>query len=630
MAGPWEDWDTWEPTRAYPDAPPDKSPTLRSSSSSAEGDKAGNAAGQNPAAGEGSGTGAGSPGGLGDAFAGIFSAFGGGSTSKAAAEPKPAPAGGLAAVLAAAEAAEQQMTQRLASNLSPEARPPSQRPRPAQVPKKSVPRSVDIGAIEAVEASAQEASPGVSAISGTPSQGAMARELARRKAREQAEARARQRAHRSAQASATGAGGASAERSPGWHALMQGWEVGQAGTNAIPGTPQSANRSLGAPGAVAAAEIPRAGLGSGMSAGQTRRSAGGTQWAPTGALSQTGGGSGMDGVRFTRVGTPQTEDSNPWIMPLVLGAAAVLLLLIGIGVGVILGQGMKPATVVTVTPSGYEEPKGVGEDSVGSSPSPSPVPTASPSENAEGAAGALSGLRIALDAGHNGKNGANATVIGQMVNDGRGGRKACDTTGTASLDGYPEHAFNFDVMQRVKIGLEAQGAIVSVTRDNNDGVGPCVDVRGTFAAATNSEVYVSIHANGSDNPSLRGFFAMVAYPALNDSQGPKSEELAKDLVLELKKAGFKPQEQAYPGAIWKRPDLAGLNAQTKPAVMLELGEMKNSEDASVMRSDDGRQRYADAIVKGLEAWAKGHQMELAAAIQAIEGARAGEGAPAPE
>ena len=41
----------------------------------------------------------------------------------------------------------------------------------------------------------------------------------------------------------------------------------------------------------------------------------------------------------------------------------------------------------------------------------------------------------------------------------------------------------------------------------------------------------------------------------------------------------------------------------RPAVLLELAEMRNPEEAAVAESPDGRQRYAEAVVDGLEQWA---------------------------
>ena len=120
----------------------------------------------------------------------------------------------------------------------------------------------------------------------------------------------------------------------------------------------------------------------------------------------------------------------------------------------------------------------------------------------------LDGLVIALDPGHNGGNASHLSRINKMVPDGRGGKKACNTTGTATDGGFPEHEFNWNVARKVRNELEKRGARIIMSRDSNDGVGPCVDERGKFA--DDADFLVSIHANGSENTSIRGFGVIVA------------------------------------------------------------------------------------------------------------------------
>ena len=57
-------------------------------------------------------------------------------------------------------------------------------------------------------------------------------------------------------------------------------------------------------------------------------------------------------------------------------------------------------------------------------------------------AGSLAGMAVFLDPGH---NGVYDSSINRQVQNGRGGTKQCNTTGTATNDGYSEHAFNWDV-----------------------------------------------------------------------------------------------------------------------------------------------------------------------------------------
>ena len=240
----------------------------------------------------------------------------------------------------------------------------------------------------------------------------------------------------------------------------------------------------------------------------------------------------------------------------------------------------------------------------------SPPAPAAPPVPAQGTP--LAGITVALDPGHNGANGRNPREVGALVPDGRGGRKACNTAGTSTDAGYAEHAFAWDVTSRTAAVLEASGARVVLTRADDDGVGPCVDVRGAFAQDAGADVLVSVHANGSDDRSARGFFAIVADPPPEVEQAPQAREanaaasgdLSGELVTALVAAGFTPSAQHQDG-ISRRADLATLNLAERPAVLLELGEMRNAEEAAVMSSEEGRQRYADAIAAGLTAWATG-------------------------
>ena len=213
----------------------------------------------------------------------------------------------------------------------------------------------------------------------------------------------------------------------------------------------------------------------------------------------------------------------------------------------------------------------------------------------------LLGWRIALDPGHNGGNAADPAAINQLVSDGRGELKPCNTVGTETGSGYPEHAFTFDVSERLAERLERLGATVLLTRDDDDGVGPCVDVRGRFAEDVDADLMISIHANGSVSTTAEGYFAIVSEPAISSSQGRPSLDLAGALTDALGEAGFTPSNTVE-DALSYRDDLATLNFSRRPAVLLELGEMRNPGDAALMESEDGRQAYADAIVAGIREW----------------------------
>nr|WP_241743995.1 N-acetylmuramoyl-L-alanine amidase [Cellulosimicrobium arenosum] len=211
-------------------------------------------------------------------------------------------------------------------------------------------------------------------------------------------------------------------------------------------------------------------------------------------------------------------------------------------------------------------------------------------------------MRVAIDPGHDGGNADHPLTINAPVSDGRGGTKACNTVGTSTDGGYPEHAFAWDVSSRLAEELADLGATAVLTRPDDVGVGPCVDARGRFPQEHDTDVLVSVHANGTEDRAAHGFFVIVSDPPAHVAQGEPSLALAEELVDALTGAGFTPSA-TYDGAISRRSDLATLNHSERPVVMLELGEMRNPDEGALMETEGGRQRYAEAVVDGLVAWA---------------------------
>jgi N-acetylmuramoyl-L-alanine amidase len=208
---------------------------------------------------------------------------------------------------------------------------------------------------------------------------------------------------------------------------------------------------------------------------------------------------------------------------------------------------------------------------------------------------------VVLDPGHNGGNGADPAAIRRLVPDGRGGEKACNTTGTATDAGYPEHAFAFDVAMRVAQRLEAAGVRVVPTRPDDDGVGPCVDERGRAGEAAGAAAVVSIHADGAD-AAASGFHVAYSDPPLNPAQAGPARDLATALRDALRDGGFRDSDYIGSAGLSPRADLAGLNHATRPTALVECANMRNPEEAALVSSPDGRERYATAIADGLLAF----------------------------
>lgn len=214
------------------------------------------------------------------------------------------------------------------------------------------------------------------------------------------------------------------------------------------------------------------------------------------------------------------------------------------------------------------------------------------------AAGALSGKKIFVDPGH---NGANDASINKQVPTGRGGTKPCQTTGTTSVNGVPEHTFNYAVAYKLYQALTAAGAQVMLSRTDDTSVASCIDARAAAANSWGADAAVSIHADGS-TPGNRGFHVNLSSPPLNPVQETASPAYAAKMRDALVAGGFTPAAYIGSGGLYPRSDLAGLNLATVPSVLVEAGNLRDATEAKVLESADGQQRLADAIAAGLAAY----------------------------
>lgn len=227
----------------------------------------------------------------------------------------------------------------------------------------------------------------------------------------------------------------------------------------------------------------------------------------------------------------------------------------------------------------------------------------------------LLGVVVGVDPGHNGGNILDLDAVSERVSDGRGGAGSCDTVGTSTASGYAEHELTFDVAQLLTERLQYLGATVVATRTDNDGVGPCVDVRGRFAEDNDVDVMLSLHAAssttsaavqgpGSQAELTPGFFVVVSDPALSPSQAEPTRDLAEAIVEGMTAEGLEPNSD-IDEAIAGRDDLATLNFARRPAVRVYLGQMHHHDEAQFMESEDGRVIYAEALAQGVVLWSRG-------------------------
>jgi N-acetylmuramoyl-L-alanine amidase len=215
----------------------------------------------------------------------------------------------------------------------------------------------------------------------------------------------------------------------------------------------------------------------------------------------------------------------------------------------------------------------------------------------------LEGKTVSVDPGHNGGNFTHPEEIDRLVPAGaHGTTKPCNTTGTETDDGsLTEAQFNWDVAQDLVPRLKELGARVVLTRHSNNGVGPCVDERAAIANRAHASVAVAIHADGNLAEGAHGFD--VIHPSAAESVAPEmvasSLKLAEAERNALAEAGVPPANYVGEDGLDERSDLASPNLAEEPAVLVELGNMREPEEAAKLEDPAYRHKLAGALAAGI-------------------------------
>jgi N-acetylmuramoyl-L-alanine amidase len=255
-----------------------------------------------------------------------------------------------------------------------------------------------------------------------------------------------------------------------------------------------------------------------------------------------------------------------------------------------------PATVPSpgpVTPAVRATPSPSASRTAVSTPTPTIAPVAGQP---------LSGKVVVLDPGHNLNN---SSSINRIVNAGNGVFKACDTTGTATDAGYPEHAFTWDVANRAAVILRAEGATVVFTRTSDTGIGPCITTRAQIGNDAHANVFIAIHADGGPAGG-HGFFVMQPppnNPNVNPGGATQSRVLATVMHDTFHAVTGYPYSTYIANGYYPNTTITGtINLSHGPVITIECLNMRNAGDAAIATNPTDRQRVAAGIAAGVTAF----------------------------
>lgn len=201
----------------------------------------------------------------------------------------------------------------------------------------------------------------------------------------------------------------------------------------------------------------------------------------------------------------------------------------------------------------------------------------------------LSGKIIVVDAGH----GINSYNKQEPVAPNSAETKPAFAGGTAGKN-QTEEQLNLKVASKLEHILQDKGADVHMTRTDNKCDMTNID-RAEYANNLNADLSVRIHADGSENSSVRGISMLVPANKYVSQVVYDSSLKAGQAVLDevIKKT------DAQNRGMVERSDLTGFNWSKVPVILIEMGFMTNPDDDILLGKDEYQQTIAEGIANGI-------------------------------
>ena len=202
----------------------------------------------------------------------------------------------------------------------------------------------------------------------------------------------------------------------------------------------------------------------------------------------------------------------------------------------------------------------------------------------------LSGLKIGIDPGHQGKGNSDKEPVDPNSKE----MKAKVSSGTSGrFTGVAEYITVLEISLKLRDLLEKEGATVYMTRDTHE-----IDISNKERAEMMNELGVDIalriHCDGAEDSSANGIALYVRKTGEKQQESEAAANVILDAMVEA--TGAKKR------GVFLRDTYTMNNWSTVPCILVECGFMTNREEDEKLNDPAYQDLLAQGIVEGVAAY----------------------------